>query len=186
MPVNAAAQLSLHSFRDLAGTAQALRVGFDGSEWKVVAVPGGERAGDGEVDTTMVFAEVLGKEFSRGIQEAVVRELGLQSRPGRPLEARLVLQAIAMAETSQQAMQGVDFMTQLQFSAAAHAVEFLAACRAAGVEPKALDAHQRTVIDARMQQRFAEAARQKRSPVAAETAREWLQAELASRDLPTP
>ena len=182
MPMDAAAQLPLQSFRDLASTAQALQVSHDGSGWKVVAAQaaGVEQTGS-DADSTAVFIEVLGQAFSRGIQQAVVRELELQPRPGQPLEARLVLRAIAMAEASEQALQGVDFMTQLQFSAAAQSAEFVAICRAAGVAPQSVGAHQRAAIDACMQQRFADAARQKQIPVAPETAREWLQAELAAQ-----
>lgn len=186
-PVDAA-QLSLHSFRDVASSAAALRVRQEGTGWKVVAAEGTDAASAGaagEIDTTAMFVEVLGQAFARGIQQAVVRELQLQPRPGQPLEARLVLQAIAMAEASRQAMQGVDFMTQLQFSAATQTAEFVAACRAAGLEPQAVGAPQRAAIDARMQQRFDEAARQMQIPVAPETARQWLREELAGRDLQT-
>jgi len=185
MPMDAAAQLPLQSFRDLASTAQALQVSHDGSGWKVIAALAVQAADaertSSDVDATAVFIEVLGQAFSRGIQEAVVRELDLQPRPGQALDSRLVLRAIAMAEASEQALQGVDFMTQLQFSAAAHSAEFVAICRAAGVAPEVVGAHQRAAIDACMQQRFADAARQKQIPVAPETAREWLQAELAAQ-----
>ncbi|MCD2512827.1 hypothetical protein [Comamonas endophytica] len=140
---------------------------------------------EAEVDSTAVFIEVLGRSFPRGIQEAVVRELALEPRPGKPLQSRLVLQAIAMAEASEQALQGVDFMTQMQFSAAIHTAEFVDACHAAGLAPEDVSAPQRAAIDARMQQRFAAAARLKQMPVAPETARQWLQAELLERDLPT-
>lgn len=176
-------QLSLQSFRDLAGNADALQVSHDGVGWKVgVAQADGASAGD----ATAMFVEVLGRTFTRGIQEAVVRELDLQPRPGQPLPASLVLQAIAMAEASEQALQGVDFMTQLQFSAATHGAEFVDACRAAGLSPQAVSAPQRAAIDARMQQRFADAAQQKQIPVAPDTARQWLRAELTAGSMPTP
>lgn len=180
-----AVQLSLQSFRDLAGTADALQVSQDGIGWKVGAAQadgGDARAGD----ATAMFVEVLGRAFTRGIQEAVVRELDLQPRPGQPLPAGLVLQAIAMAEAAEQALHGVDFMTQLQFSAATHGAEFVDACRAAGLSPQAVSTPQRAAIDARMQQRFAEAAQQKQIPVAPDTARQWLRAELMTGSMPTP
>lgn len=181
-PVDAA-QLSLNSFRDLANTADALQVSHDGCAWQVagVAASGAEHmAIDSKVDTTAVFIKALGEAFSRGIQEVVVRELNLRSNPGQPLSARLVRQAIAMAETSRQALQGVDFMTQLNFSAAVQSAEFVDACHAAGLAPAAVSAAQRAAIDARMQQRFTQAAQHNQMPVAPETARQWLQQELAA------
>lgn len=162
-----------------------MRVVHDGSIWMVRAcdTPGGQGLGagpDSGVDTTSIFADALGRAFSRGIQDAVVRELGLTPHPGQPLASRLVLQAIAMAETSQQALQGVDFMTQLMFSAAAQGGEFMAACRALGLAPEAVSAQQRAAIDACLQQRFAQAARQGQFPVAPALARQWLQVELTA------
>lgn len=130
------------------------------------------------MDSTSVFSDILGQAFSRGIQDAVVRELGLQPSTDQPLERRLILQAIVMAEASQQALNGVDFMTRMMFSAAAHTAGFLHACRALELPPDALGASQRAAIDARMQHRFSQAARQRQSPVAPRLAQRWLLAEL--------
>ncbi len=91
-----------------------------------------------EVDTTEIFVAVLGCAFSRHIRDAVVRELGLYPKPGQPLESRLVLQAIAMAEASWKALQGLDFMTQWMLSAAAHGRAFVETCRALGLSPGAV------------------------------------------------
>lgn len=141
---------------------------------------------DIEVDSTQIFVDALGRAFSRGIQDAVVRELGLDPKPGQPLESRLVLQAIAMAEASWQALQGVDFMTQLMLSAAAHSSVFVATCRALGLPPDAVSAPQRAAIDGSMQERFAQAAREGNSPVAPALAQQWLHAELSALPEQTP
>lgn len=165
-----------------------LQVVHDGHAWKVEALRTtvGERSGGYrgiEVDTTAVFVASLGRAFSPGIQAAVVRELGLVPRPGESLESAAVLQAIAMAETSRKALEGVDFMTRLMFGAAIQGTGFTQACAALGVPPGTVGAQQRTAIDARMQKRFDEAAQQGQAPVAPALARQWLQAELAALKL---
>ncbi len=139
-----------------------------------------------EVDTTEIFVETLGRAFPRGIQDAVVRELGLDPKPGQPLESRLALQAIAMAEASWQALQGVDFMTQSMLSAAAHSSAFVETCRALGLAPGAISAQQRAAVDARMQERFAQAVRQGNIPVASARAQQWLHVELTALQAQTP
>lgn len=162
-----------------------MHVGHNGFEWNIRII--GDNHSELEdpcfvddVDTTSIFVEVLGQTYSRGIQENVVRELDLQSSPGQPLAVRLVRQAIAMAEASQQALQGVDFMTQLTFSAAAHATGFVDTCHTLGISPHAFSAQQRAAIDACVRQRFANAARHGQSPVAPGGVRRWLHAELAA------
>ncbi len=141
-----------------------------------------------ESDSQSAFVGALGQAFSSGIQAAVVRELGLGPAPGQPLASRTVQQAIAMAETSQKAMLGVDFMTQLMCSAVTSSSGFAAACRAEGVSPEAVSGPQREAIDAAMQQRFFHAASQGQSPVAPALAQQWLQSELLATmgQLPAP
>lgn len=174
-------EISLNSFRDSAQKGQVLHVVHDGCNWKVCAsdFSVAERfGGQIQVDTTSVFAASLGRAFSAGIQAAVVRELALAPQPGAPLESRLVLQAIAMAEASRQALEGVDFMTRLMFGAATGSGGFQGACRALGLLPEAIDAQQRARVDACMQERFSQAAHQGQMPVAPALAQQWLQAEL--------
>lgn len=176
-------EISLNSFRDSAHKGETLQVVHDGSTWKVWAcgVTAAERFGaraEVEVDATAVFADALGRAFSPGIQAAVVRELGLAPVPGRRLESRVVLQAIAMADASRQALEGVDFMTRLMFSAATQSAGFMGVCQALGVSPETVGAPQRAAIDACMQERFAQAAQQGQMPVAPALAQQWLQAEL--------
>lgn len=173
-----AARLSLDAFHESAGKGEALQVVQDGAQWKVRACAATARTELG-VDTTAIFVEALGRAFSRRIQDAVVRELGLASPSSRPLPSRLVLQAIAMAETSRKAMQGVDFMTQLMFSAAAHSGAFVATCRELELSPDAISPQQRAAVDARMQERFAQAEQQGQFPVVPELAQQWLRAELS-------
>ena len=122
--------------------------------------------------------DALEQAYSRGIRDAVVRELGLEAKPGQPLESRLVLQALAMAKASQQALEGVDFMTRLMCSAVTRSTGFVDACRVRALAPEAFSAAQRECIDANMGQRFAQALHQGRSPVAPALAQQWLQAEL--------
>ncbi len=129
-------------------------------------------------DSQSAFVGALGQAFSGGIQAAVVRELGLGPAPGQPLASRVVLQAIAMAETSQKAMLGVDFMTQFMCQATTQSSGFVQACQALDLAPGAVSTPQREAIDAAMQQRFSQAASQGQSPVAPALAQQWLQSEL--------
>lgn len=183
LPAGVAVYPSLDSFRESAQKGEALHVGHDGSEWKVLATgtaPGQRSVAwvEPQSDTQSAFIGALGQAFSSGIQAAVVRELGLGPAPGQPLASRVVQQAIAMAETSQKAMLGVDFMTQLMYSALASSSGFVAACEAEGVPLAAVSGPQREAIDAAMQQRFAQAASQGQSPIAPELAQQWLRFEL--------
>lgn len=175
--------LSLDMFRKVAGHGETLQVVHDGSMWTVWAsgTTVTERFGAGtgfDIDTTSIFADALEQAYSRGIRDAVVRELGLEAKPGQPLESRLVLQALAMAKASQQALEGVDFMTRLMCSAVTRSTGFVDACRVLALAPEAFSAAQRECIDANMGQRFAQALHQGRSPVAPALAQQWLQAEL--------
>ena len=185
------AQLSLNSFHESAKKGDTLQVVHDGAAWTVWAsgTTVSERFGARsqlDIDTTAIFADALGRAYSRGIQDAVVRELGMEPQPGKPLQSRLVLQAIEMAETSRKALQGVDFMTQLMFSAAAHSERFVAVCLELGLSPDSVSPPQRAAVDANMRERFAQAAQQGQFPVAPELAQQWLTAELSTSNTQTP
>lgn len=113
LPASAAAYPALDAFRDAAQKGDALHVSHDRSEWKVLATgttPDQRSVAwiEPESDSQSVFVGALGQAFSGGIQAAVVSELGLGPAPGQPLAARTVQQAIAMAETIQEVMDGVD------------------------------------------------------------------------------
>ncbi|WP_315124632.1 hypothetical protein [Comamonas antarctica] len=133
---------------------------------------------ENDMDSNCAFADILSRIYSRDIQQAVARELGLQPGNDQPPERHMLLRAIAMAEASRKALRGVDFMTQLMFSAAARSAGFTHACHALGLSPQALSAPQRAAIDACMAQRFIQAARRRESPVAPWRAQQWLLAEL--------
>lgn len=160
-----------------------MHVSRDGSQWKVLGTgttPSQRSVAwiEPEADSTSAFVGALGQSFSQGIQASVVRELGLGPAPGKPLSSRTVMQAIDMAQTSRQTLQGVDFLTQLTMSAAGQSSGFNDACRASGISPSAVTPPQREAIDSAMQQRFEAAAREGRSPVALQVARDWLREEL--------
>lgn len=174
---------SLDAFQSAAEQGNWVHVSQDGSQWQVRATgttPSQRSVAwvEPQSDATSTFVGALGQSFSRGIQAAVARELGLQPAPGRPLSARTVLQAIDMAQTSQTAMSGVDFLTRLNVSAASGSAAFAEVCRLAALDPAAFDPQQRAAIDARMQQRFDAASAQGLSPVSEPLARQWLAEEL--------
>lgn len=187
-PITAAglAQPALESFEQAAQQGPWLHVSQDGAQWQVKASgstpsqrsvawvePDGDRA-----DTTSAFVEALGQSFARGIQAAVARELDLRPAPGQPLSARTVQQALDMAQTSQTALQGVDFLTQLSVSVAHGSTAFVQACEQLAVDPASIGAEQRARLDARMEQRFQAAAAERQTPVLPATARQWLAQEL--------
>jgi len=133
-----------------------------------------------DVDTTRLFTEALEHSYGAGIAKTVARELGLEPSPGKPLSSRTVTQALDMAQTSSQALSGVDFVTRLDCSAGAQGAGFKAACQALGLDPSSLDPQRCRDIDQAMQLKFEQAAAQGHSPVAPETARAWLR-ELLQR-----
>lgn len=132
-----------------------------------------------DVDTVSMFSEALARTYGNGIASAVSRELGLTASPGKPLSARTIELAVDMAQTSRQALDGVDFATRLACSASTGSTVFLSACAQAGIDPAGVDAQKRQAIDVAMQQRFDHAAGTGQSPVSLGTARTWLSAVLA-------
>ncbi|AVO50579.1 hypothetical protein C6568_16060 [Melaminivora suipulveris] len=175
----------LEAFQEAAQRGEWLHVSRDGAQWHVKAAgtTPSQRAVawiEPDSDTTSAFVAALGQSFSRGIQAAVAHELDLQPAPGRPLSGRTVLQAIDMAQTSRTALQGVDFLTRLQVSAARGSEAFMSACRELGLEPQSVSTQQRQQIDERMLVRFESAQAGNSSPVAEALAREWLAQELTN------
>lgn len=177
----------LETFQQAAQQSEWLHVSQDGTEWQVKAAgttPSQRSVAwvEPHADTTTAFVAALGQSFSRGIQSAVAHELGLQPAPGRPLAGRTVLQAIDMAQTSQTAMQGVDFLTRLNVSAAHGSAAFVDACRLVGRDPAGISQEQRALLDARMDQRFGAAQAEKQGPVSDPVAQDWLLQELRALD----
>lgn len=174
---------ALETFQKAAQQGEWLHVSQDGAEWRVKATgstPSQRSVAwvEPHTDTTSTFVAALGQSFSRGIQSAVAHELGLQPAPGRALAGRTVLQAIDMAQTSQTAMQGVDFLTRLNVSAVHGSAAFIEACRHAGIAPETVGQEQRALLDARMGQRFEAAQDQRQGPVLEAVAGGWLRQEL--------
>lgn len=176
-------QAVIDAFRESAGRGEAVRViEVDGQRFQVQAEGRLESsAGTRSVawvrehtDTTGVFLNALAQRFGTGVASHVAQALDLAPSPGKPLAARLVPQAIEMAETSAQALAGVDFLTQLAHSARSGGTAFQAAAERAGVDSALLDADARARIDQRMQAEFAAAAARGESPVPQATATQWL------------
>lgn len=162
--------VSLDAFAKAAQSGEDVYVDIAGETLRVLGVgstPGGRSVAwvAPNVDTTGMFAQALARSYGQGIASAVSRELGLEPNPGKPLSARTVTLALDMAQTSRDALSGVDFMTRLALSATNDAPAFQQACRDAGVAPSGLDAGRRGALDQAMQARFDQAAESGHSPV---------------------
>ncbi|WP_445658165.1 hypothetical protein [Achromobacter sp. NCFB-sbj8-Ac1-l] len=171
--------VSLEAFSKAAESGQDIYVDIAGETLQVLgmgATPGGRSVAwvAPNVDTTEMFAQALARSYGQGIASAVSRELGLEPNPGKPLSARTVSLALDMAQTSSDALSGVDFLTRLAVSAAHGTPAFQQACADAGVAPASLDAARRGQLDQAMQARFEHAAQSGQSPVALSTAAGWL------------
>ena len=188
-------QEMIAAFLETAGRSEAVRViEVDGQSFQVQA----EGRLDGrtgsrsvawvreDTDTTSMFVHALAQRFGTGVSSHIAQALDLAPTPGKPLAARLVMQAVAMAETSTQALAGVDFPTQLAHSAQSNGSAFRAAAERLGIGPDLLDADARRAIDQQMQADFGAALARGESPVPPATATEWLMAHLRQRLNPTP
>lgn len=167
--------VSLDAFAKAAQSGEDVYVDIAGETLRVLGVgstPGGRSVAwvAPNVDTTGMFAQALARSYGQGIASAVSRELGLEPNPGKPLSARTVTLALDMAQTSRDALSGVDFMTRLALSATNDAPAFQQACRDAGVAPSNLDAARRGALDQAMQARFDQAAEAGHGPVSLATA----------------
>ena len=181
-------QTVIDAFRTSAGQGESVRVvDVDGQSFQVLAeghLPGSQGGSrsvawvQGDTDTTGMFLNALAQRFGPGVADHVADALGLAPAPGKPLAARLVPQAIEMAETSAQALSGVDFLTRLEHSAGSDGVAFRAAAARLCIDPARLDGTTRNQIDQHMQADFASAAARGESPVSAATATQWLLAHL--------
>jgi hypothetical protein len=130
------------------------------------------------VDTASMFADTLARTFGAGVGSAVARELDLVAAPGKPLSARTITLAVDMAREAGQAMTGVDFVTQLAFSAKASGAEFQRTASDLGIATAGFDAAKRQAIDDAMAAHFASAAESGNSPVEPSVARNWLRSLL--------
>lgn len=177
----------LEAFEQAAHKHDAVRITLDGAHWQVQGVgtmPQSRREvawvspDAAQSDTTSAFVQALGQSFSAGISAAVARQLDLQPAPGQALASRTVKLALDMAQTSRQALTGVDFLTRLQFSAAADGPEFRRVCESLALDAGALTAAERERIDAQLDERFAQAQASGASAVESDMAEQWLRQAL--------
>lgn len=191
LPIGSSPSALLESFRAAAQTHEAVRITLNGNSWDVQGVgnmPNSGRevawvqASEGSTaDTASVFVQALQGSFSAGISQAVARELDLAPRPHQQsLSSRTVLQALDMAETGRQMLTGVDFLTQLHFSATNRGQGFVQTCTILGVDASGLSQSARAQIDTQMGQHFAQAQAAGQTPVSENQATQWLRGLLPS------
>lgn len=174
----------LEDFREAASTHDQVIINHDGQKWSVKGIgsmPGSQRQvawvqpHDSQTDTTSIFVEALQRSYSSGIARAVAHALDLQQSPGKPLAARTVTTALDMASTSQNALKGVDFLTELHFSAVNTGAGFTSVCQAIGLDHTQLDSSRMQQIDQGMAALFEAAEQEGRAPVSNDQAAKWLQ-----------
>lgn len=171
--------ISLEAFSQATRAGDAVYISVSGQSLQVLGT-GSTASGRSvawvapDMDTVSMFTEALARTYGSGIASAVSRELGLTPSPGKPLSSRTIERAIDMAQTSQQALEGVDFATRLGCSASMGAPVFREVCAELGIPPERIGPDKRQQIDQTMQQRFSEAASSGLSPVPLDTARSWL------------
>lgn len=105
-------------------------------------------------DAAGALIEAIGHATGPGLSRAIAHTLGLSSAPGKPLSSRTVEQAVSMAETGRNALEGVNFMTRLSFSAQGGGPAFEQACALAGLKSADVGAADRLRIDQAMQSRM--------------------------------
>jgi hypothetical protein len=176
--------LSLDAFSEAARTGDSVQVSVDGRSLQVLGTgttPGGRSVAwvAPDADTASLFTQALGQTYGHGVAALVARELSLTPGPGKPLSAHTIERAVDLAQTKRSVMDGIDFVTQLGFSAHSKGADFLAVCRQAGVPSDSLDTAARQRIDAAMQQKFDQAHQSETQPVDPATARGWLRELLA-------
>lgn len=174
---------SLQAFQEAIPKGEEVLVHVDGTDFKVQA-QGEYSAASGlsrrvawvksDVDTTGIFMQAMAQTYGARLSEQIAKTLGLEPAPGKALSTRVIAQALDMGHTGQKAMQGVDFMTQLDHSATASGRTFQRLAAENGLDPRGLDQGHRQWIDEQMQARFSEAAAQGQSPVSPELANSWL------------
>ncbi len=117
-------------------------------------------------------------QFSDRLIDAAQRVLDLPTDPLSPQPPEAAQRTQQALHEAALALDGVDYLTQLTLSAVHRGPGFRAAAQALGLSPHALDPATRAQIDARMGQRFAQAAAAGSAPVDHRTAAQWLHHEL--------
>lgn len=171
--------LTLDKFAAASTNADAVYVSVSGESMQVLgtgSMPTGRSVTwvSPDVDTVSHFSDALAQTYGRAIAKVVANELKLEPNPGKPLSSRVIERALDMAHTSSVALVGVDFLTAMDCSALNGARLFRSTCDSLGLESSNVSLERRHAIDAAMQLRFTEAARNGRSPVSADTAQGWL------------
>lgn len=134
-------------------TSRVLAVGRSSDNREVQWVTS---TGDADTDAAFdLFMQTLTANFGGTIQASIANELGLS--PGKPLEAREVRLALEMAENHVGVYEGINFMTQLQFSAASGGSGFGAVAENLGINPANLSDTDRKNIDQQFAAAFNEA-----------------------------
>jgi len=178
----------LDAFRASAHGADTLHVHLAGGGFHVLgqsayASGGTERrvswVDDPATDTSGLFLQALADTYGSGISTRIARELGLRPAAGQPLSARTVENALQAAETGQQALAGVDFLTMLEHSTRHGSPVVKQVIQELGIDPARLETRVQQRIDEAMRQRFAEAAAAGQTPVPPELARNWMKLELS-------
>lgn len=173
----------LDAFREAVKQGDDVFVSINGKELKVLAQ--GQftsSAGQGrtvawvqeELDTTDIFMQAVSQTYGTGISKEIASNLGLEPSSGKPLTARSVSQALEMGHVGQQALNGVDFMTQLDHSASSGGRAFQRAMGELKIDPRELDSSSRQWIDEQMKLEFNVAHSSGQSPVSTDTASTWL------------
>ena len=170
-----------------AGDDGEVRVRLDGQTYLVLAAgrtPSGRDVSwvtSTEPDAAAIYLAVLKKHFGPRLAGAVADHFPTDLRPGTPLRARVVTEAMHMADRSLTAFSGVDFLSRLQGSALARGPQFDAACRRHGIDGAALPVETRAAIDRALQQRFQLAMVNGESPVPAARVQQWLEEILTAQ-----
>jgi len=180
---------SVEAFRDGAKQGEAVRIAVDGQSFKVLA-EGRLDSADGsgrsvawvedDADTTGMFVQALSQGFGARVSAAVAKELGLAPASGKALSSRLVHQALEMAQTGQQALAGIDFITRLEHSAVAGGAAFQRAAAVLGIDPNNMGTDDRAMLDRQLNDRFEAALARGETPVSGETAAGWITGHLSN------
>lgn len=185
-----AAPVGLDNFREAASVHEQVILKHDGQEWTVHGIgsmPGSQRQvawvqqQDSQTDTTSAFVEALQQTYSSGIAKAIASALDLQQAPGKPLAARTITAALDMASTSKNVLKGVNFLTELHFSAANAGAGFTKICHELGLDHTQFDSDRKQHIDLSMAERFSDAQQSGNAPVSSHQAAQWLRTILESQ-----
>lgn len=179
----------LDAFRQGAAQAEQVVVQLDGQNFTVLG-QGQTASGrsvawvQGDTDTTRMFLDAISQSFGGAVSQAIARELGLEPAPGKPLASRLIEQALDMAQTSQRALGGVDFLTLMDHSAQVGSASFRASCAELGIPPQQVGPEQRHQIDQWVRQQADAAVSQGQSPLSPPQVQGWLQEAIRHVCLP--